>query len=64
MNKNNIGSSFDDFLEDEALLYEARAVAVKRVIAWQIAKKMKAQKLTKTSMAKNAYPPRSTEPPA
>ena len=55
MNKNNIGSSFDDFLEDEALLYEATAVAVKRVIAWQIAEEMKAQKLTKTSMAKKMH---------
>ena len=55
MNKNNIGSSFDDFLEKEALLDEATAVAVKRVIAWQIAEEMKAQKLTKTSMAKKMH---------
>ena len=45
MNKNNIGSNFDDFLEEEALLDEAIVVAVKRVIAWQIAEEMKAQKL-------------------
>jgi hypothetical protein len=51
MNKNNIGSSFDDFLKEEALLDEATAVAVKRVIAWQIAEEMKAQNLTKSSMA-------------
>ncbi|MEI6652987.1 MAG: Fis family transcriptional regulator [Chlorobiaceae bacterium] len=51
MNEKNIGSSFDEFLEEEALLDEATAVAVKRVIAWQIAQEMKAQNLTKSSMA-------------
>ena len=51
MNEKNIGSSFDDFLEEESLLHEATAVAVKRVIAWQIAQEMKAQHLTKSSMA-------------
>ncbi|ACF42500.1 XRE family transcriptional regulator [Pelodictyon phaeoclathratiforme] len=51
MNEKNIGSSFDEFLEEEALLDEATAVAVKRVIAWQIAQEMKAQHLTKSSMA-------------
>ena len=51
MNKKNIGSNFDEFLEEEALLDAATAVAVKRVIAWQIAQEMKAQHLTKSSMA-------------
>ena len=59
MNQNNIGSSFDDFLEEEALLDEATAVAVKRVIAWQIAEEMKTQKLTKTSMAKKMHTSRA-----
>jgi antitoxin HicB len=59
MNKNNIGSSFDVFLEEEALLDEATAVAVKRVIAWQIAEEMKAQKFTKTSMAKKMHTSRA-----
>jgi len=30
------GSSFDSFLEEEGILEEVEAVAVKRVIAWQI----------------------------
>ena len=34
------------------MLGEATAVAVKRVIAWQIEREMAAQKLTKTAMAK------------
>ncbi len=51
MSKKHIGSNFDDFLAEEALLDEATATAVKRVIAWQIEQEMKAQKLTKTAMA-------------
>lgn len=31
----HIGSSFDDFLEEEAIKAEVEAVALKRVIAWQ-----------------------------
>lgn len=49
MNKNNIGSSFDDFLREEALLDEVTAVAVQRIIAWQIAEEMKVQNLTQNS---------------
>lgn len=52
MKAENIGSSFDDFLQEEGLLDEANAVAIKRVIAWQIDQEMKAQKLTKSAMAK------------
>jgi len=52
MKAENIGSSFDDFLQEEGLLDEASAVAIKRVIAWQIDQEMKAQKLTKSAMAK------------
>jgi len=48
----HIGSRFDDFLADEAMLEKATAVAIKRVIAWQIAQEMQAQQLTKTALAK------------
>lgn len=51
MNTQHMGNSFDDFLAEEALLEKATALAVKRVIAWQIEQEMTAQKLTKTSMA-------------
>ncbi len=49
MNKNNIGSSFDDFLREEALLDEVTAVAEERVIVWQIAEDMNAQNPTQNS---------------
>jgi len=52
MKAENIGSNFDDFLQDEGILDEANVVAIKRVIAWQIDQEMKAQKLTKLAMAK------------
>lgn len=52
----HIGSSFDDFLSEEAILDEVIAVATKRVIAWQISEGMSALKLSKTAMAKkNAH---------
>ncbi|MCL4472313.1 MAG: XRE family transcriptional regulator [Sulfuricella sp.] len=51
MNEKHIGSSLDDFLAEEAILEDVTAVAVKRVIAWQIGQEMKAQKLTKTALA-------------
>ncbi|MDO8351056.1 MAG: Fis family transcriptional regulator [Gallionella sp.] len=60
MKAKNIGSSFDDFLGEEALLDEATAVAVKRVIAWQIGQEMKAQNLTKTTMAKKMHTSRAS----
>jgi len=45
MKTENIGTNFDDFLQEEGLLDEANAVAIKRVIVWQIGKEMKAQKM-------------------
>ena len=59
MKTKNIGSSFDDFLKEEALLDEASALAIKRVIAWQIDQEMKAQNLTKTEMARKMHTSRA-----
>jgi len=50
-NNGHIGSDFDAFLEEEGLLEEVTATAIKRVIAWQIEQEMKAQHITKTAMA-------------
>ena len=51
MNKEHLGSDFDDFLKEEGLLAEAEAVAVKRVVAYQVAALMEENDLTKTRMA-------------
>ncbi len=59
MNQQHIGSSFDDFLAEEAMLEEATAVAVKRVIAWQIEQEMRAQKINKTRMAEKMHTSRA-----
>lgn len=55
----HIGSNFDDFLADEAILEETTAVAIKRVVAWQIAQEMKAQHLTKTALADRMHTSRA-----
>ena len=47
----NIGSRFDDFLEEEGLLEDAQKVAIKRVVAFQLAQLMKQQGLTKLELA-------------
>lgn len=47
----NIGSSLDDFLKAEGIVEEARIVAAKRVIAWQLQEQMKIKGITKTAMA-------------
>ena len=57
--KEHIGSSFDEFLEDEGLLSEAEATAVKRVIAYQLSQFMEENKLSKTAMAKRMQTSRS-----
>ena len=47
----HVGSSFDDFLEEEGILAEVSALALKRVLAWQIAQAMETQGFNKASMA-------------
>jgi hypothetical protein len=47
-----LGSSFNNFLEEESLLSEVDALATKRVIAYQVAKSMKEKNISKTEMAK------------
>ena len=59
MNKKHIGTDFDDFLAEEAMLQETKAVAIKRVIAWQIAQEMQTQHLTKTALAKKMHTSRT-----
>jgi antitoxin HicB len=52
MSKNpHLGSSLDDCLREEGIYEEATAIAVKRVIAFQLQNEMKRRKLTKTAMA-------------
>ena len=43
--------TFDEFLTSQGMLENCEEVAIKRVLAWQIAEAMKAQGITKTAMA-------------
>jgi antitoxin HicB len=52
MNEEHLGSSLDDYLAEEGQLAEAEAVAAKRVLAFQIAKLMAEQQLSKAEMAR------------
>ena len=53
------GSSFDSFLEEEGILDEVEAAAIKRVIAWQLAEAMKTGKISKKTMAQRMGTSRS-----
>jgi antitoxin HicB len=50
--KRNIGSNFDDFLEEENLLEGSTAVAVKRVIAYQLSELIDSRGLSKSEVAR------------
>lgn len=52
MDEKYIGSNFDDFLEDEGILAETEAIALKNVFAWEIKKALKEQHITKVQAAK------------
>jgi len=60
INKDYIGSNFDDFLKEEDLLAEVESGAIKRVIAFRVAELMKEYKLSKTTMAKKMNTSRSS----
>ena len=52
MNEQYLGDTLDSFLEEEGLLAEAEAIAIKRVIAYQISLLMDEQDLSKAEMAR------------
>jgi antitoxin HicB len=51
MSKQHMGSSIDTFLQEESILEEAQAMAVREVVAWQLAEAMKKKKISKNKMA-------------
>ena len=48
----HLGSTLDDFLEEEGIHEQVDAAAIKRVIALQIKDRMKASRISKTTLAK------------
>ncbi len=59
MKNKHIGSNFDEFLEEEGILAETEAIAVKRVITLQIKQMMKQKHLTKAAMTNEMNTSRS-----
>lgn len=53
------GSSLDSLLEEDGILGEVEAVAIKRVIAWQLSNTMKQKKISKKAMAERMHTSRS-----
>jgi antitoxin HicB len=60
MEGKHIGSSFDSFLQEEGLMAEAEATALKRVLAYQIKQEMESQNISKTDLAKMMRTSRSS----
>ncbi len=50
--KKILESTLDDLLEEDGTLAEAEALAVKRVIVWQVKEAMSRKKLNKMAIAK------------
>jgi len=55
----HIGSSFDEFLEEQGIRNEVHAAAIKRVLAWQFEQAMEKQAKTKQALARELKPSRS-----
>jgi hypothetical protein len=53
------GTTFDSFLEQEGIREEVEAVAIKRVLAWQLERAMQKQQKTKQAMARQLRTSRS-----
>jgi len=59
MVNSHIGSSFESLLEETGEQVEVNAVAIKRVIAWEIRQMMKLENISKTNMASRLQTSRS-----
>ncbi|MHC6202540.1 hypothetical protein ACYULU_05010 [Breznakiellaceae bacterium SP9] len=49
---NGMGQNFDDFMIEQGLYDEAKELAAKKLIAFELQQEMNAQKLTKSIAAK------------
>ena len=60
MKKAHIGSNFDDFLQQEGLLADCEAGALRRVVTWQIEQEMKRRRISRTTLASKMNTSRTT----
>ena len=57
--KGAVGPTFDDFLKEDGTYESTQAVAIKRVLAWQIGQAMERKHITKAEMARRMDTSRS-----
>lgn len=57
--RGRVGSSFEDYLAAQGTLEETNAVAVKRVLAWQLVRAMEERQMSKSAMADSMRTSRS-----
>lgn len=55
----HMGSSLDDFLKEEGILEETRAIAIKEAVAWQVRQAMEKDNITKVEMARRMHTSRA-----
>ena len=61
--KGGAGSTVESWLEEEGLLEEANAAAIKSVLAWQLREEMRTRGITKTRMAELLHSSRTQSRP-
>lgn len=57
--RKHVGSDFEDFLRGEGRLEEATAIALKRVIAWEIEQAMEKLNVSQAEMARRMHTSRA-----
>ena len=55
----HVGSDFEDFLRDEGRLAESTAIALKRVLAWEIQQAMEKANVSQAEMARRMHTSRA-----
>ena len=60
MKKAHLGSNFDNFLQQEGLLAECEAGALRRVVTWQIEQEMKRRRISRATLASRMKTSRTT----
>lgn len=60
MKKAHIGSNFDDFLQQDGLLADCEAGALRRVVTWQIEQEMKRRRISRAKLASRMKTSRTT----
>ena len=57
--RKHVGSDFEDFLREEGRLEEATAIALKRLLAWEIQQAMVKANVTQAEMARRMHTSRA-----